>query len=219
MLTATRQSVSDLKRNPWCAATQEFREKDSGFDALAQAADEKISEPTILLTRAEYFEGLTLECLRHRPAFVIWLPQEYSELIFDLAHSIPSIYTHTSPDLKERELMIRWEASGISFAAAERHLHSSLQWQKNDGAISVIFATDACAAMTAWSIDADFWQDLSDESSHCGEHYCPSRVYTPYELSAAAERRGEPYEYEFDAEGRRVILLRPRRAVRPDRIV
>lgn len=219
MLTATRQSVSDLKRSPWCAATQEFREKDSGFDALAQAAYDKISEPTILLTRAEYFEGLTLECLLHRPAFVVWLPQEYSELIFDLAHAIPSIYTHTSPDLKERELMVRWDASDFSFAAAERHLHSSLQWQKNDGAISVIFATDSCAAMTALSIDADFWQDLSNESGHCGEHYCPSSVYTSDELRGAADRRGEPYECEFDDEGRRVILLRPRRAVRPDRIV
>ena len=73
--------------------------------------------------------------------------------------------------------------------------------------------------MTALSIDADFWQDLSDENCRCGEHYCPSGEYTPDELSAAAELRGEPYEYEFDADGHRVILLRPRRAVRPDRIV
>lgn len=219
MPTSTRQSVSDLKRNPWCAATQEFREKDIGFDALAHATHEKISEPTILLTRAEYFAGLTLQCLRHRPALIVWLPLEFSYLISALAHSKPSIYKHTSPDLKERELMVRWEAGGLSFAAVESHLHNSLEGQKNDGAISVIFATDACAAMTALSIDPDFWQDLSHESSGCGEHYCPSSVYTPYELRIAAERRGEPYEFEFDNVGRRVILLRPRRAVRPDRIV
>lgn len=218
-MPTTPQSVNDLKQRPLCADTQDFRKLDCGFDALAQAAHEKISEPTILLTRGEYFEGLTLECLRHRPAFVIWLPLEYSEIVFDLAHSTPSIYKYPSPDLKELELMIRWDASGFSFAAAERHLHSSLQWQKNDGAISVIFATDYCAAMTALSIDSDFWQDLSNESGHCGEHYCPSSVYTPDELRAAAERRGVPHEYEFDEEDRRVILLRPRRAVRPDRII
>ncbi len=216
--TSIRQTVDELKKKPLCDSTLALRSADTGYDSLAKSAAEKISVPTILLTRAEHFEKLIPKCLHRCPAFIIWLPDDFSGDVFDLAHITPEVHNRTSLDLTECDPVIKWECSGFAFTAFAHSLTPSFVEQQVAGAIVVIFATSQKTSITAIAIDAELQEQLNHHWD-IWEDYAPNFAHTEAELKAAAGRRVDPHEFELDARGNRVILLRPRRAVRPDRLV
>ncbi len=214
MTNTIRQTVDEMQKKPRCESTLDLRALDSGYDSLAKSAAEKVSVPTILLTRAEHFEKLIPKSLQRCPAFVIWLPDDFSDDIFDLAYMTPTVGMRTCPDLTECDPVISWACAGFAFTAFAKALHPSILEQQKDGAIVVIFATTHKTSITAMAIDSELIRAVNHQWERC-ENYAPTKD----ELKAAAGRRVDPYNFELDDKGNRVILLRPRRAVRPDRLV
>ncbi len=217
-INTTHPSILNLKQTRWYGSTEDIRALDSGFDAFAAVAIEQISQPSIVVTRGEFFERLVPPSLHNCPAVVIWLPKELSGEVFDLAYTDPTVGTWTSSDLTERDVVLSWHINGIAFTTFEATLHESFGEHQNGAAIAVIFATETHTAITALSIDSDFRQELSDAAARCGEHYRASNEHSPQALRAAAKRKHDSSGL-LDAEGRYVVFLRPRRAVRPGRLV
>lgn len=214
-----RTGVNKLQSHPILDSTHNLAALDAGFAALAESAATRISEPTILLTQARHFETLFPSCFRNCPAFVIWLPLSQSMDIFDLAYTKPIVYGRTSPDLRERDLMIAWGHDYFTYASFATPLLPSMEVQQDGGAIPMIFATQTHAAASVLSMDSDLLDALNLEAGRCSTNYQPRSEHSAEMLHAAAKRKRDPFEFELDPNGRSVMLLRPRRAVRPGQLV
>lgn len=214
-----RTAVNKLLSHPILDSSRNLAALDAGFAALAQSAYTQIGEPTILVTQASCFETLFPSCLHNCPAFVIWLPVAHSEDIFEMSRTKPMVYARTSPDLRERDMMMGWGSSRYTFATSAYPLLRSMEMQQNGGAIPMIFATARHAAATVLSIDSGFLATLNREAVRCSTNYYPHAEYSSEVLSAAAKRMHDPFEFELDPNGRSVILLRTPRAELPEKIL
>lgn len=214
-----RTAVNKLQSHPILDSTHNLETLDAGFSALTKSACTHISEPTILLTQARHFETLFPSCFRNCPAFVMWLPLIHSEDIFDLAYTKPLVYGRTSPDLRSRELMMGWGHDFFTYASFAAPLLQSLEVQQGGGAIPMIFATVTHAAASVLSMDSDLLDALNLEAGRCSTNYQPRAEHSAEMLQAASKRKRDPFEFELDPNGRSVVLLRPRRAVRPGQLL
>lgn len=210
---------SDLKSLPWYASTDDVCFLDDGFDAFVKSVNKNAMHPSLVVTRAKHFDTLIPTSLQHCPAWVIWLSNDFSDEIVSLARQEPIVHHRTSKDLTERDLTLAWGTSDWAFTAFESPLRECIKEQQDGGHIAVIFATATHVAVTALSIDCEFIEDLSIKRSRCGLNYHPLREHTAKELKAAVQRKRDPYEWELDGVGRKVILLQPKTASRPDRFV
>ena len=219
MLESFRTVVSSMKKQPLVDCTDFLGGVDQGFDAFAHAAEMSSSLPSLIVTNSAQFGALIPECLHTCPAFVMWLPPEFSEDIQELAHATPFVYGRTSPDLRERDLMLGWGTSNLMFASFAGRLLPSIQSQQSGGAIPMIFATAAKTAITVLPISLELLDSLSHTGSRCGQNFYPRKEFSAEWMKASSKRRRDPLELELDPIGRPVVLLQPRTALRSVRIV
>lgn len=209
---------SDLKSLPWHASTKDVCALDDGFYAFVKSISKKAVLPALVVTRAKHFATLVPTSLQHCPAWVIWLSNDFSEEIVSLAHQEPTVHNRKSKDLLDRDPILVWGAQGWGFTAFASPLLESINAQKDGGHIVVIFATPTQVAVRALNIGFEFLQDLSIERTRC-MNYRPVSEHTAEELRAARQLECDPYEWELDDAGRKVILLLPRTASWPDRVI
>lgn len=205
-----------LEESRWYAATQDLRDIDCAFDAVAQVADEKVFGPTLLITKGEFFQQLVPKSLHDCPAYLIWLPRVFSSSIFELAYALPTLGERTTATLTKRDLVFRWATADLAFTSFLDPLRQSMMEQHDNGAISVIFATDTHTAITALPIDVEFLEYLVYKDGLCNINYDPSYYYSRDQLKAATMRKRDPDEFEFDDAGRKVVLLKSRRVAPSD---
>jgi len=208
-MTEPNKETTDKITVPWFASTNDLRHFDPGFDRLAKAAADNISAPTLLLTRANYFENLILSSLHHCPVFVIWLPLAYSASIFSLGRAVPVAGTKLAPDLSERTLVLKWVSTGFAFSVEVEPLSSCIE-ERIYGAIPVIFATETQTAVTELSIDDGLLTDLSYESRYCDEYAPPG---LPKFVAREDMNNRLNATFKLDGAGNKIILLHIRRAI------
>lgn len=174
--------------------------------------------PALVVTQSKHFTVLIPISLQQCPAWIVWLSDDFSDQIVSLAHQDPIVHHRKSRDLTERDLTLVWGASDLAFTAFESPLREAAEEQQDGGHIVVIFATPTRVAVRALTIDESFIEELLMKGSSCGLNYSPRQNHTLKELKLAAKLRYDPYVWELDEVGRKVVLLMPRGASRPDQI-
>jgi hypothetical protein len=223
MTEKIRAAIKELRTRPWTAATDDMRELDDGYDAFVRTAMDKLHEPSMVVTASRHFKTLIPKGLHHSPAFVIWLPQELGQVAHALARVTPKASEYTSTDLRRRVLTLSWTCFGKSYIAQAGALKVSMEVQAAHGALPLVIASEKHTAISVLVLDDIFLAELSRVGGRCGENYCPELEHSPQELAAAMKRKWahrrlvdefmsqEPSDFD--------VLLRPRRAFRPDWIV
>jgi hypothetical protein len=223
MTEKIRAAIAELKNRPWTAATYDMCQLDVGYETFVRTAKDKIYEPSIVVTSARNFETLMPKCLHHSPAFVIWLPPQLEYVTYVLPQVTPKAREHTSIDLRKRDLVVSWTCVGMSFLATMSALKASIAKQAQEGAMPLIIASETHTAVSVLLLDADFLEELTRAGNRCGEHYRPEQEYAPEVLEAAMKRkwarRTLADECIFQELRESDVVLRPRRAFRPDWIV
>jgi hypothetical protein len=214
MQESFRTVVSSMKKHPLVEETDFLGGVAQRFDAFAHAVEASGSCPSLIIAQGAQFGMLVPECLHTCPAFVMWLPSEFSEDIQELAHATPFAYGRTSPDLRQRDLMLAWGTSNFTFASFATNLLPGIRHQRRGGAIPMIFATSSKAAVTALPVNTELLDNLNHIGSQCGQNFNPRKEFSGEWLKAASKRRRDPMTFELDPLGRPVVLLRTRAAPR-----
>lgn len=216
-------AITGLRNRPWTAATSDMCRLDDGYATFVQTAKDKLCEPSIVVTPARNFRTLVPKCLHHSPALVIWLPPQLQYVMSVLPHVTPTAGDRTSPDLRRRDLVLSWTCAGQAFIAKASALKASMNRQAQEGAMPLIFASVAHTAISVLLLDDKLLNGLVTVGSRCGEHYSPEQEHTPEILQAAMKRkwarRTLADECIFQELRESDVVLRPRRAFRPDWIV
>ncbi len=222
MTEKIRSAIADLKTRPWTAATYDMCQLDDGYDLFVRTAKDRIYEPSIVVTHARHFATLVPKGLHHSPVFVIWLPPQLEDVTYVLPYATPKAKAHTSTDLRKRELVVSWTCTGRSFIAKVNALKASIDRQLCDGAIPLIIASETHTAVSALLLGDDFLDELSSVGNQC-TNYCPESEFTAEELASAMRRKRALHNLSDDCllleSGDSTVLLRPRRAFRPNWIV
>lgn len=196
---------------------------DDGYGAFVRTAKEQIHEPSMVVTASRLFGTLIPRCLHHSPAFVMWLPPELGHVAHALPRVIPKAGERTSTDLRKRDLVLSWTCFGKAYVAKASPLRASMDRQAGDGAIPLVIASETHTAVSVLLLEDVFLDELSRVGGRCGENYRPEQEYTRAELAAAMKRkwahRQSAEDFVFQAPSDFEVLLRPRRAFRPDWIV
>lgn len=218
-----RAAIKELRTRPWTASTNNMCQLDDGFGAFVRTAKDKIHEPSIVVTASRHFGTLIPKCLHHSPAFVIWLPPEFGHVAHVLPQLTPKASEYTSTNLRRRDVALSWTCFGKSYIAKVNELKASMERQAGEGALPLVIASETNTAVSVLLLDEVFLDELSLVGGRCGENYHPEREYTREELAAATKRKWAHREladdFIFQEPSDFQVLLRPRRAFRPDWIV
>jgi hypothetical protein len=140
-----------------------------------------------------------------------------------LAKATPKASEHTSTDLRRRDLALNWTCFGKSYIAKVSALKASMDVQAAEGVIPLVLASEKHTAISVLVLDDIFLAELSLVGGRCGENYCPELEHSPQELAAAMKRRWAHRkladEFMLQKSSDFDVLLRPRRAFRPDWIM
>ena len=223
MTEKIRSAIAELKNRPWTAATQDLCQLDMGYDTFVRTASKGLYEPSIVVIASRNFPTLVPRGLHHSPALVIWLPTALDQATYLLPYVTPKAVAHTSADLRRRDLVVSWTCVGKSFLASLSALQASIDKQASEGALPLIIASETYTAISVLLLGEDFLKELSQTGSRCGENYYPQREHTSEELTTAMRHKWSlatlTEECIFQESRDSEVLLRPRRAFRPDWIV
>lgn len=223
MTEKIRAAIAELRTRPWTASTYDMCQLDDGYDTFVRTAKDKICEPSIVLTPSRNFATLIPKCFHHSPAFVIWLPPQLEYVTYVLPQVTPKAREHTSMDLRKRDLVVSWTCVGKAFVVMASALKATIDKQVQEGAMPLIFASESHTAVSMLLLDDTLLSGLSTVGNRCGEHYQPEKEHSQTELKAAMKRKWTQRslldECIFEEFHESEIVLRPRRAFRPDCIV
>lgn len=223
MTEKIRAATKELITRPWEAATYDMCQLDDGYDTFVRTAKDQIYEPSIVMTPSRNFETLVPKCLHHSPAFVVWLPPQLDHATYLIPYATPEAREHTSTDLRKRDLVVSWTCAGKSFIVMVSALKASIDKQSKEGVMPLIVASETRTSVSALLLDSEFLNKLSCVGKRCGENYRPEREYAPEVLEAAMKRKWASRtladECIFQKSRESDVVLRPRRAFRPNWIV